>query len=715
MANNCHLVFYTTKAIYGKERGYFIADGLSLQNSLIGHLSRKVNVMVVWCTSHDLRRCGDDEEMNQMKRACLILALLLAGCSTHPENATETPVKQEKPDTMAMFVRALQSDEAFLKSLNTITPPSDSASSVTIESCQDDDLTAAWHTLSQHDIFNTPERVRDGLDILHGISDTGSKFVPPHLERIEALHAELQTKDNDDADARFTLTDDDIAQLTQNLRATTLDMHDSEKAKADILERLRGSACESTLSRYCSWTKNQLERHAEEIAKKSELNTLLACDVTAWARELRLNYPQNDYAYDRFRQFMRDAPIVSLRVKGFVSDMAKIGPNHAIERIEPPDPQYKKLIKARKVYLDAMDAGGWPKVENVPKNLEVKLDKSYTWVPGLRKRLAAEGYAVTDLDSDIFTEELRAAVELYRDLHQLNMKKLVDPTLVKNMAVPPDARLDSIDMTLQRYREAAVGSLPYYVKVNVPDFYVEVWKDGERIARHKIVVGNNNVEKDPETKKPVPDPETLYPLHPNRTPLQTSKINEIIYLPYWNVPARIRQQELEPKLAENPNYYIENNYEEVNVGDPVLYYVRELPNPKNSLGKVKLMFPNPHNTYLHDTPAKAAFNNPTRAFSHGCMRVQNPLDLAKLLLENDGQWNERKVNDILKADPPVETSIMLNHPVDVDVVYFNTRVDDAGPVGFLSDVYQYDAVRMGKVVLQKLPKPKDWKPPKPKR
>lgn len=651
-----------------------------------------------------------------MKRPLLFLALFLAGCSAHPENATESPVAQEKPDTFAAFMRSLQTDQGFLDELNRVSSSEDASSDALIEACGDADLLSGWKKLNSPALFNTPQRVQEGLDILHAIPETGSKFVPAHLERIESLHGELERLGGEDQNARFTLSDEDIAQLTQNLRSASLDpeLMSADEIKHSILERLRGNGCDAVFPRYCTWTKQQLESHAEQIAKQKELDALLTCDVTAWARELRLNYPQNDYAYDRFRQFMRDAPIITSRVHGFVFDVAKNGPKHAIDRLEPRDPQYRKLIEARKIYLDAIEAGGWPKVNDVPKNLEVKLDKPYTWVPGLRKRLAAEGYAVTDVESDVFTEEVRAAVELYRDLHQLNMKKLVDPTLVKNMAVPPETRLESIDLTIQRYREAAVGALNYYVKVNVPDFYVEVWKDGERIARHKIVVGNNNVEKDPETKKPVPDPETLYPLHPNRTPLQTSKINEIIYLPYWNVPARIRQQELEPKLAENPNYYIENNYEEVNVGDPVLYYVRELPNPKNSLGKVKMMFPNPHNTYLHDTPAKAAFNNPTRGFSHGCMRVQNPLDLAKLLLENDGQWDERKINAILKADPPVETSILLEHPVDVDVVYFNTRVDDAGPVGFLSDIYEYDAVRLGKVVLQKLPKPKDWKPPKPK-
>ena len=88
------------------------------------------------------------------------------------------------------------------------------------------------------------------------------------------------------------------------------------------------------------------------------------------------------------------------------------------------------------------------------------------------------------------------------------------------------------------------------------------------------------------------------------------------------------------------------------------------------------------------------------------MRVQDPMKLAELLLKNDGQWDSKKIHGILNADPLEQVPIELNHPVDVDVVYINARVDDKGPVAFLSDVYQYDAVRTGKVVLKKLPKPK---------
>ena len=640
----------------------------------------------------------------------LMAVILASGCSTQGEtgdvsNAAGTTVTAPENAKLSAFLDKLRTDDEFMRQINAVAAGEAVGGSQTIEACGDQALTEAWKARKGVPVIDSRDEISRGIEILKSIPATGSKFEARHLSEIEQLALKLDEMGSSD---KFVLTDQDIAQLSKAL-ADTGEEISYDAFRSGIVTTLMRGECEKMLPRYCTWSKAQVASGIERLSTASKLDALLTCDLVGWARELRLNYPKNDYAFDRFRQFMTDEAIVPRRVSAFVAELADSGPDKAFSRIQPPDEQYARLIAARKTYLDAIEAGGWTKVPDVPKKLEAQVGKSYAWVPALKQRLAQEGYTVGEPDTDVLDEQTRAAIELYRNLHQLNTKKLVDQTLVKNMAVPPETRLESIDLTIQRYRESTVGSLQYYVKVNVPDFYVEVWKDGERIARHKIVVGNNAVEKDPVTKKVVPDPETLYPLHPNRTPLQTSKINEVILNPYWNVPARIRQQELEPKLAENPNYYAENNYEEVNVDNPKLYYVRELPNPKNSLGRVKMMFPNPHNTYLHDTPAKAAFNNPMRALSHGCMRVQDPLGLAKLLLQNDGQYDEDKINGILRADPLVETSIMLNDPVDVDIVYFNTRVDDAGPVAFLSDVYEYDAVRLGKVVLKKLPKPKDWK------
>ncbi len=640
-----------------------------------------------------------------------IWVLLLAGvtgCSGMTENATDatTSSVNARGDALGSWISEMEKTPEVLAYLNALIQNGGAQGDEA--SCSDAAVSEMLSSRNGQAVIVQPLRdnTEQGLAILRSIEDHGSSWKPSHLEEIEKLVSERK---NQAEIPEFSWQSEDAGVLRKNLEKMGFSVDDSEAAQNSLIALLKGEECEKVLPRYCEYVRKMQTDSAESMRISSKLDALLTCDLTQWAGELRLNYPKNDYKFDRFRKYVSDEEIVSIRKKTFIEDMAKNGVEKAFSRIEPPDPQYRKLMSVRKVYLDAIAAGGWPKVNAPSKIEEAKVGKSYSYVPSLRQRLKAENYPITDVESDVMDQSLVDAVVLYRDVHQLSTKKVIDSVLFKNLTVGPENRLEMIDLALQHYREEAIGSLNYYVKVNVPDFHVEVWKDGKRLARHRIVVGNDKLQRDPETKKVLPDPETLYPWHPNRTPLQTSKINEIIYLPYWNVPARIRIEELEPKLAENPNYYVENNYEEVNVGDPKLYYVRELPNPKNSLGKVKFMFPNPHNTYLHDTPAKAAFNNPVRALSHGCMRVQNPLDLAELLLKEDGQWDAQKVKNILNADPQEQVTIELNHPVDVDVVYINARVDDSGVVGFLSDIYQYDAVRTGKVVLQKLPKPKDWK------
>lgn len=634
-----------------------------------------------------------------------IAVAFLSGCSGQAETQIESAATQnndrDSKKELAQWLDKLQQNPDVLASLNAPVLKNDHDPELG-NICGDASVQEAMAEREFQTVIAESD-VSKAIDILHSIPEHGSKYEPVHLAEIEDLAQKIEQQKKL---PEFSWQDEDHAVLLANLKKNGFSVDKGEDAQMTLVAMLKGKDCGKILPRYCEYVQNLKDMSSEALQVSQRLDALLTCDLVGWAGELRLNYPKNDYKFDRFRKFVSDKEIVSIRKKIFVQELAEKGVEKSFKRIAPPDPQYEMLKQARKLYVDAVDSGGWPVVEAPAKLGEPKLDKTYDYVPALRKRLKAEGYPIEDLDSSVLDKELVDAIVLYRDVHQLSPKKTVDNVLFKNMAVSPEDRLGMIDLAMQHYREEAIGSLNYYVKVNVPDFYVEVWKDRQRQARHKIVVGNDKVQKDPVTKKVVPDPETLYPLHPNRTPLQTSKINEIIYQPYWNVPARIRIEELEPKLAENPNYYAEHNYEEVNVDDPKLYYVRELPNPKNSLGKVKFMFPNPHNTYLHDTPAKAVFGNPVRAYSHGCMRVHKPLELAEVLLKNDGQWDAQKVNRILNANPPEQVTIELNHPVDVDVVYINARVDDSGVVAFLSDVYQYDAVRTGKVVLKKMARPK---------
>ncbi len=636
------------------------------------------------------------------KLSFFMLAGFLLACSGPAENATQSKTASIdlRTDALTEWIKTLTSHEELRQKLNDFEQQAHAQDDFAQWCADPDILDILKSTHKKHLIDDT----NAAIQILTDIADSGTSFIPKNLQEIQSLVPKIQ---NSPQIQSFHFQEDDLTNLEKGLRSIGFAPQNLDNPEQTFVELLQGPECQKLLPRYCQIAQQNQKNLADTIQTQTKLDALIACDLTAWAGELRLNYTKNDYRFDRVQKFLSPKQIVSIRKQNFLYDLSKNGVRAAFDRITPPDPQYHLLIQSRKIYTKAIADGGWPKIQHIPsKPTEAVLGKSYEYVPSLRARLNAEAYQAGDENNPVFDQQLKDAILLYRELHQLSQKKVVDAVLFKNLAVSPQNRLETIDLAIQKYRELPIGSLNYYLKVNIPDFYVEVWKDKQRVARHRIVVGNDKVQRDPITNEIVPDPETLYPLHPNRTPIQTSKINEIILNPYWNVPARIRIEELEPKLAENPNYYIENHYEEVNKEDPKLYYVRELPNPKNSLGKVKFMFPNPHNTYLHDTPAKSVFSNPTRAFSHGCMRVQDPMKLAELLLKNDGQWDSKKIHGILNADPLEQVPIELNHPVDVDVVYINARVDDKGPVAFLSDVYQYDAVRTGKVVLKKLPKPK---------
>jgi L,D-transpeptidase YcbB len=173
--------------------------------------------------------------------------------------------------------------------------------------------------------------------------------------------------------------------------------------------------------------------------------------------------------------------------------------------------------------------------------------------------------------------------------------------------------------------------------------------------------------------------------------------------PYWGVPTSIVKKEILPKLKRNPNYLENNNMEAFsgkNVIDPnsinwnkyensVPFDFRQKPGKDNALGKMKFMFPNNYHIYLHDTPAKGLFGDNKRAFSHGCIRVENPKKLAIYLLKNQTVWNEQKIDEVLETD--TQTGIKVNPFMPVYIAYFTAWVDANGQLNFRNDLYNLDS------------------------
>jgi murein L,D-transpeptidase YcbB/YkuD len=168
----------------------------------------------------------------------------------------------------------------------------------------------------------------------------------------------------------------------------------------------------------------------------------------------------------------------------------------------------------------------------------------------------------------------------------------------------------------------------------------------------------------------------------NQTVVFSGMMQYIVFSPYWNVPKSIIKKELAPAMAKNKNYLEQHNME-WNGGT-----IRQKPGPKNSLGLVKFLFPNSNSIYLHDTPSKSLFNEEKRAFSHGCIRVAKPVELANLILQDDSNWTPEKIAAAMNSG--TEKWYTLKHKIPVYIGYFTAWVDRAGVVHFYDDVYGRD-------------------------
>ncbi len=199
-----------------------------------------------------------------------------------------------------------------------------------------------------------------------------------------------------------------------------------------------------------------------------------------------------------------------------------------------------------------------------------------------------------------------------------------------------------------------------YIEVNIPEFRLYLIRDHEIAFVSPVVVGKAMT----------------------KTVIFSGMMNNIVFSPYWNVPTSIINKEIKPGMAKNKNYLAQKNLEWNNGA------VRQVPGKNNSLGLVKFLFPNSNNIYLHDTPAKSLFERENRAFSHGCVRVGKPRELAIELLKQDPTWTPARIDKAMHAGK--ENWVSLKKKVPVYIGYFTAWVDRKGELNFYKDVYKRD-------------------------
>jgi murein L,D-transpeptidase YcbB/YkuD len=198
------------------------------------------------------------------------------------------------------------------------------------------------------------------------------------------------------------------------------------------------------------------------------------------------------------------------------------------------------------------------------------------------------------------------------------------------------------------------------IVVNIPSFKLNFFRDGKSVLESPVVVGKNLT----------------------KTVIFSGKMSYIAFSPYWNLPQSIINKEVKPGMAKNKNY-LESHNMEWNNGQ-----VRQMPGKRNSLGLVKFMFPNSNNIYLHDTPSKSLFARERRAFSHGCIRVGKPRDLAITILKDDNSWTPEKIDAAMNAGK--ESTCVLKTKIPVYIGYFTAWVNDQGEISFYEDIYKRD-------------------------
>jgi len=347
----------------------------------------------------------------------------------------------------------------------------------------------------------------------------------------------------------------------------------------------------------------------------------------------------------------------------------------ALKSVLPRHAQYAALKRELTRYREIAAQGGWPKV---PGSAALKKGTRSPETAALRARLAAEG-DLAQAGGDVFDGTVEEALKRFEKRYGLNEDGAFGPDDRAAMNVPVEDRAAQLELNLERWRWLPEDLGERYIVVNVPTFQLEAIEQGKVVLAMRVVAG-----KADETP----------------TPIFSDEMTEVVFSPYWNVPTSILRKETIPAVLRDPDYLYRNDLEVVRAGqvvspssvdwsDPDLrIQIRQRPGAKNSLGLVKFLFPNKFDVYLHDTPADSLFGRVERDFSHGCVRVEKPVELAQWVLRDQPEWTPEKIQAAMHAGQ--ERHVALKHRIPVYIVYATAWVDEAGRLNFREDLYGHD-------------------------
>jgi L,D-transpeptidase YcbB len=431
------------------------------------------------------------------------------------------------------------------------------------------------------------------------------------------------------------------------------------------------------------WRSNQDNNFQFSIDKQINLELLLTDALVAYGFHLINGRVDPGRLDPEWLLYPRDLDLYDV-----IENVMNTGKIEAVfQRLIPHDPYYRRLKQTLAVYANIARTGGWPVIPQ-PRSLKTKADYSH-YLSLLRQRLLLTGDLSPTESSHrpVYDEGIKNAVRRFQKRHGLKADGVISRAALKVMNVPVEERIRQITLNLERLRWLPENVGNPYIFVNITDFELTVFQNDRVVMDMPIVVGRQN----------------------QRTSVFSGKMTYIELNPYWNIPKTIAAKEILPAVQKDTAYltkkkikvieYRRRQEKEVDPAtidwskihpDKLRYSFRQDFGSGNALGRIKFMFPNKFDIYLHDTPERHLFKRTQRTFSHGCIRIAKPIDLAEYLLNNENGWNRKKITaEIGKGKRQV---LKLKHPMGVHIIYLTAWTDHQDIVQFRNDIYKGDAI-----------------------
>lgn len=358
-----------------------------------------------------------------------------------------------------------------------------------------------------------------------------------------------------------------------------------------------------------------------------------------------------------------------------------------LSEAEPPFEGYRRTLRALEIYLKLAHEGEITPLPPLPKMIEP--GRSYAGASQLALILQRFGdlpadFAITK-DLQVYDGVIVDAVKHFQVRHGLDPDGNIGKSTFQQLNTPISHRVRQLQLTLERWRWVPHKFSRPPIVVNIPEFSLRVLNGAFRTELEmKVVVGK---------------------AYRHRTPVFAGELKYVVFQPYWNVPRTIQRTELLPRLVRDPSYLTKNGYEVVtreghlvtmsSVTDDALaklrrgdFTLRQAPGAQNALGRVKFIFPNENNVYLHDTPAQQLFSRSRRDFSHGCIRVEQSEELSAWVLRDEATWLRDRIKAAMSGSQTIQVN--LNRPIPILIVYGTAVALENGEVHFFDDIYGYD-------------------------